>query len=177
MVYWVFSRDVTAAMLVSPTNPPGLELYSCGNAFFCFGWKTCSLIKWVKTFYTTILCHTISPFCVTQSHHFSDHDEFGTKLSVYGEYLQWSHNKHDDVQGENDPSSFICGIKKSQYCSHHKGEEREGIHQIPRVTKVHTEFVTKVLGLFGSQLRNKQKIPWYWQTNIYKTPTKIFLQG
>ena len=55
----VFSRDVTAAMLVSlnegtavmlvaPTNPPGIELYSYANVFFCLGWKTCSLITWVK---------------------------------------------------------------------------------------------------------------------------------
>ena len=46
--YRVFSRDVTAAMLVSlnkrevailasPTNPPGIDLYSYANAFFCFG--------------------------------------------------------------------------------------------------------------------------------------------
>ena len=51
----VFSRDVTvamlvtlnkgmAAMLVSPINPPGIELYSYANVFFCFSWKTCSLI-------------------------------------------------------------------------------------------------------------------------------------
>ena len=51
----VFSRDVTAAMLVSlnketaamlvtPTNPPGFELFSYANAFFCFALKTCSLI-------------------------------------------------------------------------------------------------------------------------------------
>ena len=44
----VFSRDVTAAilvslnigtaaMLVSPTNPLGIELYSYANVFFCFG--------------------------------------------------------------------------------------------------------------------------------------------
>ena len=49
LVYFrVFSRDVTAAMLmslntgtaaflVSPTNPPGIELYSYANVFFCFG--------------------------------------------------------------------------------------------------------------------------------------------
>ena len=46
--YIVFSRVVTAtmflslnkgtaAMLVSPTNSLGIELYSYGNAFFCFG--------------------------------------------------------------------------------------------------------------------------------------------
>ena len=48
--YTVFSRDVTAAMLaamlvslnkgtaamlVSPTYPPRIELYSCANVFFC----------------------------------------------------------------------------------------------------------------------------------------------
>ena len=53
--YRVFSRDVTAAMLVSlnkgtaamlvsQSNPPGIELYSYANVFFCFGRKTCSLI-------------------------------------------------------------------------------------------------------------------------------------
>ena len=25
----------TAAMLVSPINPPGIELYSCANVFCC----------------------------------------------------------------------------------------------------------------------------------------------
>ena len=44
--YTVFSRDVTAAMLVSlnkgtatmlvsPANPPRIEVYSCANVFFC----------------------------------------------------------------------------------------------------------------------------------------------
>ena len=44
--YTVFSRDVraamlvslnngTVAMLVSPTYPPRIELYSCANVFFC----------------------------------------------------------------------------------------------------------------------------------------------
>ena len=44
--YTVFSCDVTAAMfvslnkgtatmLVSPTNPPRIEVYSCANVFFC----------------------------------------------------------------------------------------------------------------------------------------------
>ena len=48
MYYSVFSRDVTAAMLVSlnkgtvamlvsPINPLGIELYSYGNAFIIFG--------------------------------------------------------------------------------------------------------------------------------------------
>ena len=51
----VFSRDVTAAplvslnkgmatMLVSPTNPLGIELYYHANVFFCFGGKTRLLI-------------------------------------------------------------------------------------------------------------------------------------
>ena len=46
----MFSRDVLAAMLmslnkgmaamlVSPTNSLGIELYYHGNVFFCFGWK------------------------------------------------------------------------------------------------------------------------------------------
>ena len=46
--YRVFSRDVTVAilvslnkgtvaLLVSPTNPPGIELYSYTKVFFCFG--------------------------------------------------------------------------------------------------------------------------------------------
>ena len=46
--YRVFSRDVTAAMLVSvnkgkaamlvsPINPPGIEFYSYANVSFCFG--------------------------------------------------------------------------------------------------------------------------------------------
>ena len=43
----------TAAMLVSQTNPQGIELYSYAKVFFCFGWKTCSLITWVKTLYST----------------------------------------------------------------------------------------------------------------------------
>ena len=47
MVHRVFSRDVTAAILVSQnnetaallvsrTNPLGVELFSYTNAFFCF---------------------------------------------------------------------------------------------------------------------------------------------
>ena len=31
----------TAAMLVSPTNPPGIELFSYANILFCFRRKTC----------------------------------------------------------------------------------------------------------------------------------------
>ena len=49
--YRVFLRDVTAAMLVSlnngtvamlvsPTNPPGIELYCHANVFFCSGGKS-----------------------------------------------------------------------------------------------------------------------------------------
>ena len=64
-VYRVFSRDVTAAMLVSqnkgmaamlvsPTNPLGIELYYHANVFFCFGGKTRLLITRVKTLYTWI---------------------------------------------------------------------------------------------------------------------------
>ena len=47
-LYGVFARDVTAAMLVSlnkgtavvlvsPTNPPEIGLYSYANVSFCFG--------------------------------------------------------------------------------------------------------------------------------------------
>ena len=45
----------TAAILVSPTNPLGIEPYAYANVFFCFGWKTYSLIMWVKTPYRIIL--------------------------------------------------------------------------------------------------------------------------
>ena len=38
-------------MLVSPTNPSGIELYRYDNVFFCFGCKTCSLITCMKTLY------------------------------------------------------------------------------------------------------------------------------
>ena len=49
-LYGVFSRDVMAAMLVylnngttamlmCPTNPPGIELYDNANVFFCSGEK------------------------------------------------------------------------------------------------------------------------------------------
>ena len=31
-----FSYDVTAALLVSQPNPPGIELYYYGNVVFCF---------------------------------------------------------------------------------------------------------------------------------------------
>ena len=55
-MYRVFSRDVTAAMLVYlnngtaailvyPTNTPGIELYYHANVFFCFGEKTRLLIS------------------------------------------------------------------------------------------------------------------------------------
>jgi len=36
-------------MLMSSINPPGIELCSYTNFFFCFGWKTCSLNTSVKT--------------------------------------------------------------------------------------------------------------------------------
>ena len=45
----------TAAMLVSPINPPGIKFYSYANVSFCFGWKTRSLVTWVKTLYCTII--------------------------------------------------------------------------------------------------------------------------
>ena len=55
---WI-SHDVTAAMLVSPnnemaamlvsrSNPPGIESYYYANVFFRFRWKTWLLITWVK---------------------------------------------------------------------------------------------------------------------------------
>ena len=34
-IYRVFSHDVTAAILVSQTNPVGFELFSYAKAFFC----------------------------------------------------------------------------------------------------------------------------------------------
>ena len=36
----MFSRDVTAAMLVYLNNGTGIELYYHANVFFCFGGKT-----------------------------------------------------------------------------------------------------------------------------------------
>ena len=59
LCYRVFSRDFTAAMLVSlnketaamlvyPTYPLGIELYYHANVFFCFGGKTRLLITRVK---------------------------------------------------------------------------------------------------------------------------------
>ena len=56
----VFVNKGTAVMLVSPMNPPGIELHSYANVFFCFGWKTCSLVtwSWVKTLYTYTHTHT-----------------------------------------------------------------------------------------------------------------------
>ena len=61
-IFRVFSYDVTtamlvslnnrtAAMLVSPTNPPGIEVYYHANVFFCFRGKKRLLITWVKTLY------------------------------------------------------------------------------------------------------------------------------
>ena len=63
LLYIVFSRDFTAAMLVSlnketaamlvyPTYPLGIELYYHANVFFCFGGKTRLLITRVKTLYS-----------------------------------------------------------------------------------------------------------------------------
>ena len=40
----VYLNKGTVAMLVSPTNPLGIELYSYANVLFCFALKTCSLI-------------------------------------------------------------------------------------------------------------------------------------
>ena len=44
MKYRVFSRDVTAAMLMYPTNPPGIDLYYHADVFSCFGGQTRLLI-------------------------------------------------------------------------------------------------------------------------------------
>ena len=63
LCYRVFSRDFTAAMLVSlnketaamlvyPTYPLGIELYYHANVFFCFGGKTRLLITRVKILYS-----------------------------------------------------------------------------------------------------------------------------
>ena len=62
--YRVFSRDVTAAillsqnnetaaMLVSQTSPLGVELFSDANAFFCSNKSAQMLATWVKTLYNT----------------------------------------------------------------------------------------------------------------------------
>ena len=40
----VFLNNGTAAMLVYPTNPPGIDFYYPANAFFCFGGTTRLLI-------------------------------------------------------------------------------------------------------------------------------------
>ena len=59
----VFSRDVTAAilvsqnnetaaMLVSQTKPLGVELFSHANAFFCSNKFAYMLVTWVKTLYS-----------------------------------------------------------------------------------------------------------------------------
>ena len=58
----LFSRDVTAAMLVSPTNPQGIELYSYADFFLWFWSKNmlgdhvsentllcCGFFKWHST--------------------------------------------------------------------------------------------------------------------------------
>ena len=55
---WIL-HDVTAAMLVSPnnemaamlvsrSNPSGIESYYYANVFFCFRWETWLFITWVK---------------------------------------------------------------------------------------------------------------------------------
>ena len=61
-MYRVFSLDVTtaifvsqnnetAAMLLSQTNPVGVELFSYANAFFCSNKFAYMLATWVKTLY------------------------------------------------------------------------------------------------------------------------------
>ena len=44
ILYGVFSRDVTAAILVYPTNPREIELYCHAKVFFCFCERTGLLI-------------------------------------------------------------------------------------------------------------------------------------
>ena len=61
-LYRVFSRDVTAAMLVSSTNPLGIELYFYANSFLFFCFKN-RLIDHVSenTLYVFAFLHVI--FC------------------------------------------------------------------------------------------------------------------
>ena len=42
-------------MLVSQTNPVGVELFSYANAFFCYNRFAYLLSTWVKTLYTLVL--------------------------------------------------------------------------------------------------------------------------
>ena len=44
-------NNETAAMLVSQTNPLGIELFSYANTFFCFSKFALMLATWVKTLY------------------------------------------------------------------------------------------------------------------------------
>ena len=55
----MFPRDVTAAMMVSPTNPPGIELYSYANVFFCF-WLKNMLIDHVIEHWSREWKHSIA---------------------------------------------------------------------------------------------------------------------
>ena len=54
---------ITVAMLVYPTNPPGIELYYQANVFFCVSGKTSLwlMITWVKTLYCQALKSSSSP--------------------------------------------------------------------------------------------------------------------
>ena len=49
-----FARVSTAAMLVSQTNPLGVELFSYPNAFFCYNKFAYTLATWVKTLYMNV---------------------------------------------------------------------------------------------------------------------------
>ena len=49
----------TAAMLASRTNLPGTELYSYANVFFCFGWKSSSLITKRRNSSTRLWLHVV----------------------------------------------------------------------------------------------------------------------
>ena len=51
MAILVFQNNETAAMLVYPKNPVGVELFSYVNAFFCSNKFAYMLAAWVKMLY------------------------------------------------------------------------------------------------------------------------------
>ena len=84
----------TAAMLLSPTNPLGIGLCSYANSFFCFALKTCSMITWVKTLYTSIFTYlllgcfiVISTTEKTLSPHVKNHDNFSRVFKIANQLL------------------------------------------------------------------------------------------
>ena len=52
----MFQNNETAAMLVYPENPLGVELFSLLNVFFCSNKLAKMLATWVKTFYRNSAC-------------------------------------------------------------------------------------------------------------------------